>query len=67
LLLLTTAGVRSGYWHTNRLGYLRDGGRYVVFGTVAGSPHHDWCYNLFAPSQVQVDVDAKLGGHSGTG
>ena len=57
LLLLTTTGARSGQRRINPLGYRLDGDRYIVFGTVAGSPRHpDWYYNVLAHPQVQVEV-----------
>lgn len=57
LLLLTTTGARSGQRRVNPLGYRRDGDRYVVFGTVAGSPRHpDWYYNVLAHAAVEVEV-----------
>ena len=60
LLLLTTTGARSGQRRVNPLGYRRDGDRYVVFGTVAGSPRHpDWYYNVLAHPEVEVEVDGE--------
>lgn len=57
LLLLTTTGARSGQRRVNPLGYRRDGDRYVVFGTVAGSPRHpDWYYNVLAHPEVEVEA-----------
>ena len=60
LLLLTTTGARSGRTRTNPLGYTRDRGRYVVFGTVAGaSKHPDWYYNLKVNPTIRVEVGTR--------
>jgi deazaflavin-dependent oxidoreductase (nitroreductase family) len=57
LLLLTTVGARSGQRRINPLGYRPDGERYIVFGTVAGSPRHpDWYYNVLAHPRVEVEL-----------
>jgi deazaflavin-dependent oxidoreductase (nitroreductase family) len=57
LLLLTTTGAKTGQLRTNPLGYLPDGGGFVVFGSVVGdSRHPDWYYNLVANPSVTVEV-----------
>jgi deazaflavin-dependent oxidoreductase (nitroreductase family) len=60
LLLLTTTGARSGRRRVHPLGYRSDGDRYVVFGTVAGSPRTpDWYYNILAHPEVDVEVNGQ--------
>jgi deazaflavin-dependent oxidoreductase (nitroreductase family) len=57
LLLLTTAGARSGQTRVNPLTYLRDGDRYVIFASRNGGPKSpDWYYNLVAHPDVTVEV-----------
>jgi deazaflavin-dependent oxidoreductase (nitroreductase family) len=57
LLLLTTVGAKSGIRRVNPLGYLKDGDRYIVFGSVVGEPRNpDWYYNLIAHPDVAVEV-----------
>jgi deazaflavin-dependent oxidoreductase (nitroreductase family) len=57
LLLLTTVGAKTGIHHTHPLGYLQDGDRYVVFGSVVGAPKNpDWYHNLIAHPEVVVEV-----------
>ncbi|HUH72204.1 MAG TPA: nitroreductase/quinone reductase family protein [Mycobacterium sp.] len=59
LLLLTTTGARSGQRRINPLGYRLDGDRYIVFGTVAGSPRHpDWYYNVLAIPRFRSKLPA---------
>ncbi|MEV8436569.1 nitroreductase/quinone reductase family protein [Actinosynnema sp. NPDC051121] len=57
LLLMTTAGARTGKPHTNPVVYLRDGDRLLVFGSDAGRPRHpDWYHNLLADPQVTIEI-----------
>jgi deazaflavin-dependent oxidoreductase (nitroreductase family) len=57
LTLLTTVGARSGERRTNPVGYLRDGGRILVFASNAGAPAHPaWYHNLLAEPRVTVEV-----------
>jgi deazaflavin-dependent oxidoreductase (nitroreductase family) len=57
LLLLHHAGAKSGARRINPLGYLNDGGRYVVFASKGGAPRNpDWYYNLKANPNVTIDV-----------
>ncbi|MER5260745.1 nitroreductase/quinone reductase family protein [Actinosynnema sp. NPDC002837] len=57
LLLMTTAGARTGKPRTNPAVYLRDGDRLLVFGSNAGRPKHpDWYHNLLADPQVTIEV-----------
>jgi deazaflavin-dependent oxidoreductase (nitroreductase family) len=57
LLLLHTVGRKSGKPRINPVMYLRDGERYVVFGSKAGADTHpDWYNNLKANPDVQIEV-----------
>lgn len=62
LVLITTAGRKTGRPHTNPAVYLPDGGRYLVFGSNLGSPKHpDWYHNLLASPQVTMEIGTKDG------
>ena len=57
LLLLTTAGVRTGRPHTTPMMFHRDGDRLLVIASNAGAPRHpDWYRNLTANPRVTVEV-----------
>jgi deazaflavin-dependent oxidoreductase (nitroreductase family) len=57
LVLLTTAGARTGAPRTNPAVYLRDGARFLVFASNAGqSKNPDWYYNILANPQVTLEV-----------
>jgi deazaflavin-dependent oxidoreductase (nitroreductase family) len=57
LVLLTTAGARTGKPHTNPAVYLRDGARILVFASNAGqSKNPDWYHNILADPQVTVEI-----------
>ena len=57
LLLLHTIGKRSGRPRVNPMMYLRDGERYVVFGSKAGADTHpDWYLNLMAHPDAKIEV-----------
>lgn len=57
LLLLSTAGARSGKAITKPLAYTRDGDRIVVIASFAGSPHHPtWYINLLKNPVVTVQM-----------
>jgi deazaflavin-dependent oxidoreductase (nitroreductase family) len=57
LLLLHTAGKRSGKPRVNPMMYLKDGERYLVFASKSGADTHpDWYYNLKANPDVQIEV-----------
>ena len=57
LVLLTTAGRRTGRPHTTPAVYLRDGDRYLVFASNAGRPEHpSWYRNILASPQVTLEV-----------
>jgi deazaflavin-dependent oxidoreductase (nitroreductase family) len=57
LLLLTTAGARTGVPHTTPLGYLPDGGeRILVITSAGGAPKHpDWFHNVVVNPRVTVE------------
>ena len=60
LVLLTTAGRRSGQPRTTPMMYHRDGTRLLVVASNMGAPRHpDWYLNLVAEPQVTVEVDAE--------
>ncbi|MFE2106887.1 nitroreductase/quinone reductase family protein [Kitasatospora sp. NPDC059463] len=62
LVLLTTAGRRTGRPHTTPVVQLRDGGRYVVFASNGGGPEHpDWYHNLVASPQVTLETGTGEG------
>ncbi|MGY0061731.1 nitroreductase/quinone reductase family protein [Streptomyces sp. LZ34] len=62
LILLTTAGARTGRPHTTPTTYLRDGNRYLVFGSNAGGPRHPhWYHNLLANPHLTVELGTAEG------
>ncbi|WP_380283606.1 nitroreductase/quinone reductase family protein [Kitasatospora purpeofusca] len=62
MVVLTTAGRRTGKPHTNPAIYLRDGGRYLVFASNLGNPEHpDWFHNLVASPQVTLEIGTDEG------
>ncbi|WP_049577789.1 nitroreductase/quinone reductase family protein [Streptomyces sp. SBT349] len=62
LVLLTTAGRRTGRPHTTPAVCLRDGDRYLVFGSNAGGDRHpDWYLNLLASPQVTLELPGEAG------
>lgn len=57
VLLLHTAGRRSGKLRVNPVMYLRDGDRYLVFASKGGADTHpDWYQNLKVHPDVQVEI-----------
>jgi deazaflavin-dependent oxidoreductase (nitroreductase family) len=57
LILITTEGRHSHRPRTNPVTYLRDGGRYLIFGSNLGRPAHPgWYHNLLASPQVTIEV-----------
>jgi deazaflavin-dependent oxidoreductase (nitroreductase family) len=57
LLLLTTTGAKTGRSLTKPLAFSRDGDRYVVIASKAGSPTNPaWYHNLVANPRVVVEV-----------
>lgn len=57
LVLLTTAGAKSGQPHTIPIMFHRDGDRLLVIASNMGAPKHpDWYVNLVASPRVTVEV-----------
>jgi deazaflavin-dependent oxidoreductase (nitroreductase family) len=57
LILITTEGRHSHRPRTNPVTYLRDGGRYLIFGSNLGRPAHPgWYHNLLASPQATIEV-----------
>ncbi|NUS84515.1 MAG: nitroreductase family deazaflavin-dependent oxidoreductase [Streptomyces sp.] len=71
LILLTTAGARTGKPQTTPAVYLRDGHRYLVFGSNApvgrrpgrpgGPKHPHWYHNLLANPHLTVELGTEEG------
>lgn len=60
LLLLHTAGRRSGKRWVNPVMYLMDGDRYLVFASKGGADTHpDWYRNLKAHPDTRIEVGAE--------
>jgi deazaflavin-dependent oxidoreductase (nitroreductase family) len=60
ILILTTTGAKSGQTRWNPLAYTRDGERYIIVASKAGSPSHpDWYYNLLRYPSVSIEVGAE--------
>jgi deazaflavin-dependent oxidoreductase (nitroreductase family) len=57
LVLLHHTGAKSGTRYTNPLAYMRDGDRYVIFGSKGGAPVHPaWYFNLKAHPEATIEV-----------
>ncbi|TDU02647.1 deazaflavin-dependent oxidoreductase (nitroreductase family) [Streptomyces sp. 846.5] len=62
LVLITTAGARSGRPHTTPVVCLRDSGRVVVFGSNMGKDRHpDWYRNILGTAQVTMETGTAEG------
>jgi deazaflavin-dependent oxidoreductase (nitroreductase family) len=60
LLLLHHTGAKSSKSHVNPVGYLSDGGRYVVIASNGGaSTNPGWYHNLKAHPNVTIDVGTE--------
>src|SRR5437879_1164720 len=60
LLLLTTAGAKTGRALTKPLAYTKDGNRIVLIASFAGSPKNPaWYNNLVANPTVTVEVGSE--------
>lgn len=63
LVLMTTAGRLTARPRTNPVTYLRDGHRYLIFGSNLGRPQHPgWYHNLLASPQVAMEIGTEDGG-----
>src|ERR1700730_4310612 len=61
LLLLTTAGAKSGQRRTNPVMYLRHGDRLIALASKGAPPTTpDWYHNLLAHPQVTVEVGSEV-------
>lgn len=62
LMLITTEGRHSHRPRTTPVTYLRDGGRYLIFGSNLGRPAHPgWYHNLLASPQATIEVGSGDG------
>lgn len=60
LVLLTTAGAKSGRPRTTPVAYSIDGSQLVVIASAGGAPTHpDWYYNLVAHPTVTVELGSE--------
>lgn len=60
MLLLHTAGRKTGKEYVNPLVYLPDGDRWVVFGSKGGAPGDpDWVRNLEANPDTTIEVGTE--------
>jgi deazaflavin-dependent oxidoreductase (nitroreductase family) len=60
LLLLHHTGAKSGAQRVAPLVYLRDGDRYVIFGSKAGAPTNPgWYHNLLANPDTEIEVGTE--------
>jgi deazaflavin-dependent oxidoreductase (nitroreductase family) len=60
MVLLTSAGAKTGKPHTTPLMYLPDGDRVVVFASKGGAPTHpEWFTNLVANPKVRAEVGTE--------
>ena len=61
ILLLTTAGRKSGDKHTTPLIYAQDGARYVIVASKGGAPDHPgWYKNLEKTPEVELQVKDEV-------
>jgi deazaflavin-dependent oxidoreductase (nitroreductase family) len=62
LLLLTTAGAKSGKERISPLAYFRIDGKLIIIGSFAGAPVNPaWVHNLRANPQAHVEVGLDSG------
>jgi deazaflavin-dependent oxidoreductase (nitroreductase family) len=60
MLLLTTAGARTGRHHTTPVLYLRDADQIAIAASYAGAPNNPaWYHNLIVNPQVTVELGAE--------
>jgi deazaflavin-dependent oxidoreductase (nitroreductase family) len=62
LLLLHTDGAKSGQHYVTPVVTVEDQGRYIIFASKAGAPHHpSWLHNLKANPNLHIEIgDRKL-------
>ena len=60
LLLVHHTGAKSGVTRVNPVGYLRDGGRYVIFASNGAAPRNPgWYRNLKAQPNAKIEVGGE--------
>ena len=60
MILVTHTGSKSGTQRTNPLVYLKDGDRYLIFGSKGGSTKHpDWYRNLVANPNATAEIGTE--------
>ena len=60
MLLLTSTGAKSGRQVTSPLMHLPEDGRWAVFASAGGAPHHPaWYHNLVANPDAVVEVGTE--------
>ncbi len=60
LLLLTTAGAKSGQPRTHPVVYTRDGDRLIIIASKGGAPTNpDWYHNLVAHPEATVELGGE--------
>src|SRR5260370_16955251 len=60
LLLINHKGAHTGKSRTNPVMYLKDGHRYLVFGSKGGADTNpDWYHNLKAHPDVKIEVGSE--------
>ena len=60
LLLINHFGAKTRQLRVNPVMYLKDGNRYLVFGSKGGAPSHpDWYHNLKAHPDVEIEVGSE--------
>lgn len=60
MILITHKGAKSGTARTTPLVYSKDGERYVIIASKAGSPTNPaWYHNLLAHPEVTVEVGSE--------
>src|SRR6516164_801314 len=61
ILLLTTAGRKTGEKRTVPLIYAKDGDRYVIIASKGGAPEHPgWYQNIEKDPNVELQVQADV-------
>jgi len=60
LLLVHHTGAKSGVTRVSPVGYLRDGGRYVIFASNGAAPRNPgWYRNLKAQPNAKIEVGGE--------